>query len=84
MASGGTRRCQEIVKSDATRRTRPRFEPTRSSSATAARYAAIPVVADFELAVDPSQYTALPDDWVLGVADVVTSTEASTPAATKP
>ncbi len=47
-----------------------------SVGATAARYATIPVVAEFELAVDPACYTALPDDWVLGVADVVTSTEA--------
>jgi len=39
-------------------------------------YAALPVVPDFEAMAEPRRYTALPDDWVLGIADVVTSTEA--------
>lgn len=37
---------------------------------------AMPVFARFEDASDPKRYLALPDDWVLAVADVVGSTEA--------
>src|SRR5215207_5817474 len=39
-------------------------------------YAALPAVEQFGRLTDPSLYAALPDDWVLGVADVVRSTEA--------
>ena len=60
----------EMVK--AMRHERPGSLRAAVVNATAARYGTFPVVADFELAVDPSRYTALPDDWVLGVADVVT------------
>jgi Protein of unknown function (DUF3095) len=44
--------------------------------AGAFRYDALPVVADFERVSDPGIYTALPDDWRVGVTDVVDSTEA--------
>src|SRR4051794_26269060 len=39
-------------------------------------YAALPVVERFGRLTDPSLYAALPDDWVLGVADIVRSTAA--------
>lgn len=40
------------------------------------RYEALPVFDAFEQVSDPSVYTPLPDDWMVGVADVVKSTEA--------
>ena len=43
---------------------------------TAGFYAALPVAEDFGAAVDMGRYAPLPDDWSLGLADVVTSTEA--------
>ena len=58
------------------RHERPHARSAGASTETATRYTAIPIVEDFELAVDPARYVALPADWVLGVADVVTSTEA--------
>jgi hypothetical protein len=39
-------------------------------------YDALPVFEAFERVSDPSVYTPLPDDWVVGVADVVKSTDA--------
>ncbi len=39
-------------------------------------FAALPAVRGFDALVDPSAYAPLPDDWVLGVADVVGSTGA--------
>ena len=43
---------------------------------TADVYAALPVAKDFDAALAADSYTPLPDDWVLGIADVVTSTDA--------
>jgi hypothetical protein len=40
------------------------------------RYEALPVFDAFERVSDPSLYTPLPDDWQVGVADVVESTRA--------
>jgi hypothetical protein len=39
-------------------------------------YAGLPAVASFAHLTNPAVYTALPDDWVLGLADIVQSTEA--------
>jgi Protein of unknown function (DUF3095) len=39
-------------------------------------YANVPVFRDFTRVLDPAQYEPLPDDWVIGVADVVQSTKA--------
>ncbi len=39
-------------------------------------YAGLPVADDFDDVVEADRYAALPDDWWLGLADVVTSTEA--------
>lgn len=39
-------------------------------------YDALPVFDAFERVSDPSVYTPLPDDWLVGVADVVKSTDA--------
>ncbi|HUF88029.1 MAG TPA: DUF3095 family protein [Thermohalobaculum sp.] len=38
--------------------------------------AGVPLLDDFARAADPASYAPLPDDWVIGVADVVDSTEA--------
>jgi hypothetical protein len=40
------------------------------------RYEELPVFDAFERVSDPAVYTAIPDDWQVGVADVVKSTEA--------
>jgi hypothetical protein len=40
------------------------------------RYEALPVFHAFERVSDPTVYTPLPDDWHVGVADVVKSTDA--------
>ncbi|MEM9127972.1 MAG: DUF3095 family protein, partial [Pseudomonadota bacterium] len=37
-------------------------------------YENLDLLRDFNLLADPSQFVALPDDWVLGVADIVNST----------
>ena len=39
-------------------------------------YGAIPVFRGFDRLMDPALYSALPDDWSVGVADVVESTKA--------
>ena len=39
-------------------------------------YGAIPVFRGFDRLMDPALYSPLPDDWVIGVADVVESTKA--------
>src|SRR5882757_9984568 len=39
-------------------------------------YSAIPVFRGFSSLMDPALYSALPDDWSIGVADVVESTKA--------
>src|SRR4051812_19061207 len=39
-------------------------------------YQGIPVFYRFERVMDPTLYQALPDDWIIGVADIVESTKA--------
>src|SRR5271156_5427228 len=39
-------------------------------------YATIPVRRGFRSLMDPGRYTPLPDDWSVGIADVVQSTKA--------
>src|SRR5262249_29930567 len=39
-------------------------------------YAGVPVFHEFERLMDPSLYRRLPDDWVIGMTDVVQSTKA--------
>src|ERR1041384_3750315 len=39
-------------------------------------YAGIPVFRGFGSLMDPALYSPLPDDWVIGVADIVESTKA--------
>lgn len=51
-------------------------EIASTDATTADFYAALPIAEDFDAAVDMARYTPLPDDWRLGLADVVTSTEA--------
>jgi hypothetical protein len=39
-------------------------------------YASLPLIRGFANVADPSRYTPLPDDWLIGVADVMDSTKA--------
>jgi hypothetical protein len=39
-------------------------------------YTALPVLRGFRSLMDPARYTPLPDDWTVGIADVVQSTKA--------
>jgi hypothetical protein len=39
-------------------------------------YAGVPVLRGFRSLMDPARYTPLPDDWTVGIADVVASTMA--------
>jgi hypothetical protein len=39
-------------------------------------YSAIPVFRGFGSLMDPALYSALPDDWIIGIADIVESTRA--------
>src|SRR5580704_15402065 len=39
-------------------------------------YSTVPVRRGFRNLMDPAQYTPLPDDWTVGIADVVQSTKA--------
>jgi hypothetical protein len=39
-------------------------------------YATVPVLRGFRSLMDPARYTPLPDDWMVGIADVVQSTKA--------
>ena len=39
-------------------------------------YSSIPVFRGFGKLMDPAQYSPLPDDWTIGVADIVESTRA--------
>lgn len=49
----------------------------RSAPSTGADfYAALPVAEDFHAVVETDRYTAVPGTWWLGLADIVTSTEA--------
>lgn len=50
--------------------------PGPRGSATARFHAGLPVAEDFDAAIDMARYAPLPDDWRLGLADIVTSTEA--------
>ncbi len=43
---------------------------------TSAFYTALPVLRGFRGLMDPARYTPLPDDWTVGIADVVESTKA--------
>jgi hypothetical protein len=43
---------------------------------TADTYAHLPVFDDFARLTDPALYTPLPDEWVLGISDIVRSTAA--------
>lgn len=49
---------------------------TRQPRAAGFSYTELPCVAGFGELVDPAAYASLPDDWVIGLADVVTSTAA--------
>jgi hypothetical protein len=44
------------------------------SDSSEAFYAGVPVFRGFNRLMDPAMYTPLPDDWTIGVADVVQST----------
>lgn len=46
------------------------------SSDGSAFYTRIPVFRDFTRLMDPALYAPLPDDWIIGVADIVDSTRA--------
>ena len=39
-------------------------------------YAGVPVFRGFANVVDPERYRPLPDDWLIGIADVADSTKA--------
>src|SRR6202451_3883540 len=47
-----------------------------TSTAPATFYASIPVFRGFASLMDPALYSPLPDDWSIGVADIVESTKA--------
>jgi hypothetical protein len=47
-----------------------------TEDASEAFYAAIPVLRGFRSLMDPARYTPLPEDWTIGIADVVESTKA--------
>src|ERR1700722_19384115 len=49
---------------------------TRMADSTDVFYAAVPVFRDFRKLMDVDIYTPLPDDWMVGVADIVQSTKA--------
>ena len=48
----------------------------RMSGSTETFYAGVPVFRSFRALTDPARYTPLPDDWLVGIADVVQSTKA--------
>src|SRR5689334_17139565 len=47
-----------------------------NSASTDIFYGSIPVFRGFDRLMDPSLYSPLPDDWSVGVADIVESTKA--------
>src|SRR5437763_15989813 len=49
---------------------------TDSAPGTDGFYGSIPVFRGFSSLMDPKLYSRLPDDWVIGVADIVESTKA--------
>lgn len=50
--------------------------PPPAAPAPAFSFAALPPVHGFDALIDPSAYVSLPEDWVLGLADVTDSTGA--------
>src|ERR1700732_1732207 len=49
---------------------------TMTTSGSASFYGSIPVFHGFGSLMDPALYSPLPDDWSIGIADVVESTKA--------
>jgi hypothetical protein len=47
-----------------------------ASDDSEAFYSSVPVLRGFRSLMDPARYTPLPDDWTVGIADVVASTKA--------
>jgi hypothetical protein len=47
-------------------------------------YDRLPIFDGFASIMDPARYQPLPDDWVLGLTDVVSSTKAIEAGATRP
>ena len=52
------------------------FPPMTTPATSDTFYASIPVFRGFGSLMDPALYTPLPDDWAIGVADIVESTRA--------
>jgi hypothetical protein len=52
------------------------MRPMSANSQSDGFYAELPIFRDFTRVVDPALYRPLPDDWLVGVADVVQSTKA--------
>jgi hypothetical protein len=50
--------------------------PAMGASDSDAFYGSVPVFHSFHRLMEPALYTPLPDDWMLGLADVVGSTQA--------
>src|SRR4030081_4158730 len=57
-------------------KTRTTPDAMTSASGTDIFYGAIPVFRGFGSLMDPAMYSPLPDDWPVGVADIVESTRA--------
>src|SRR3954469_965602 len=55
---------------------RANIMPMDATAPPADFYTGLPIFRDFTEVMDPKLFTALPDDWVVGVADVVQSTKA--------
>ena len=51
-------------------------DPSMSQTSTADYYASIPVFRGFSRLMEPQLYKPLPDDWMIGTADIVDSTKA--------
>src|ERR1700729_2050976 len=49
---------------------------TRMADSTDVFYSTVPIRRGFRSLMDAAQYTPLPDDWTVGIADVVQSTKA--------
>ncbi|WP_334174572.1 DUF3095 family protein [Pseudoxanthobacter sp.] len=50
------------------------FQPPPAAAATGAFYRSVPVFDQFSHLTDPALYRRLPDDWLIGLTDVVAST----------
>ncbi len=71
------RRCAGAEEAARLRQMRARFSRLASMAADSeAFYASVPVFRGFASVMDPDLYKPLPDDWTLGVADIVQSTQA--------